>query len=87
MRVFKELEDIEFNKKNSIYDTTSDLRKDFIILEFSLGNKFLINSIVPLNDGPTSIIAILGIFFISLSKIELNAIIFVKTLLPLPGFQ
>lgn len=33
MRVFKELEDIEFNKKNSIYDTTSDLRKDFIILE------------------------------------------------------
>ena len=36
MRVFKELEDIEFNKKNSIYDSTSSLTNEFIILELNL---------------------------------------------------
>lgn len=33
MRVFKELEDIEFNKKNSIYDISTDLRNELILLE------------------------------------------------------
>lgn len=42
MRVFKELEDIEFNKKNSIYDITTDLRKDLIILE--LGKVMISNN-------------------------------------------
>ncbi len=33
MREFIDPIDIEFHKKNSIYDNTSDLREDFIVLE------------------------------------------------------